>query len=58
MVAAAKSNRAIAGQLFISEATVKRHLANVFAKLRVSSRMEAVHAAAARGFLDDAPARR
>jgi DNA-binding NarL/FixJ family response regulator len=51
LVAAAKSNREIARKLFISEATVKRHLANVYAKLGASSRMEAVQSAITNGIL-------
>jgi DNA-binding NarL/FixJ family response regulator len=39
------SNRLIAGQLNISEATVKRHLANVYQKIGVGSRSEAVRMA-------------
>ena len=34
------SNREIAGQLAISEETVKRHLSNIYGKLGVSSRLE------------------
>ena len=41
LVAAGKSNRAIAGDLFISEKTVARHVSNIFTKLRLSSRAEA-----------------
>jgi DNA-binding NarL/FixJ family response regulator len=38
LVAAGKSNREVASTLVISEHTVARHLQNIFAKLRVSSR--------------------
>jgi DNA-binding CsgD family transcriptional regulator len=38
LVAAGKSNRAIAADLFISDHTVRRHLQNIFRKLGVSSR--------------------
>jgi DNA-binding NarL/FixJ family response regulator len=41
LVAAGKSNREIAFALVISERTVARHLQNIFAKLRVSSRTAA-----------------
>jgi DNA-binding CsgD family transcriptional regulator len=41
LVAAGKTNRAIAGELFISEKTVARHVSNIFTKLRLSSRSEA-----------------
>jgi DNA-binding CsgD family transcriptional regulator len=41
LVAAGKSNRAIAGELFISERTVERHVSNIFTKLDVSSRAAA-----------------
>ncbi len=41
LVAAGKSNRTIAAQLFISERTVERHVSNIFAKLDVSSRSAA-----------------
>jgi DNA-binding NarL/FixJ family response regulator len=41
LVAAGKTNRAIAGELFISEKTVARHISNIFTKLRLSSRSEA-----------------
>ncbi len=38
LVAAGKTNKAIAAELVISERTVDRHVSNVFAKLGVSSR--------------------
>jgi DNA-binding NarL/FixJ family response regulator len=41
LVAAGKTNRAIATELFISEKTVARHVSNIFTKLRLSSRAEA-----------------
>jgi DNA-binding NarL/FixJ family response regulator len=41
LVAAGKTNRAIAAELVISEKTVARHVSNIFAKLRLSSRTEA-----------------
>ena len=41
LIAAGKTNRAIAADLFISEKTVARHVSNIFAKLRLSSRAEA-----------------
>ncbi|HVB43532.1 MAG TPA: tetratricopeptide repeat protein [Streptosporangiaceae bacterium] len=40
LVARGMSNRAIAGHLVISQATVARHIANIFAKLTVRSRGE------------------
>ncbi|MFD6530645.1 response regulator [Streptomyces sp. NPDC060184] len=44
LVAQALSNRQIGKRLGITEGTVKRHLRNVFAKLGVNSRIEAVNA--------------
>jgi DNA-binding NarL/FixJ family response regulator len=41
LVAAGSSNRDIATALVISEHTVGRHVQNIFAKLRVSSRAAA-----------------
>jgi DNA-binding NarL/FixJ family response regulator len=41
-LAQGKSNRDIAEELFISERTVQAHLTNIFAKMQVSSRLEAV----------------
>lgn len=41
LVAAGRSNRAIANDLIISEKTVARHISNIFAKLGLSSRAEA-----------------
>jgi DNA-binding CsgD family transcriptional regulator len=41
LVAAGKTNRAIATDLVLSEKTVARHVANIFAKLGVSSRAAA-----------------
>jgi DNA-binding CsgD family transcriptional regulator len=38
LLAVGKTNRAIAGELFISEKTVARHVSNIFDKLGVSSR--------------------
>jgi DNA-binding NarL/FixJ family response regulator len=41
LVAAGKTNRAIAAELFISERTVERHVSNIFVKLDVPSRTAA-----------------
>jgi DNA-binding CsgD family transcriptional regulator len=41
LVAAGKTNRAIATELFISEKTVARHVSNIFTKLGLSSRAQA-----------------
>ena len=51
------SNKGIARDLVISERTVQTHLANIFRKLRVGSRTEAVLHAFKEGWitLDDLP---
>jgi DNA-binding NarL/FixJ family response regulator len=41
LVAAGKRSRDVAGQLGVSEATVKRHLYNVYRKLNVANRVGA-----------------
>jgi DNA-binding NarL/FixJ family response regulator len=41
LVAAGKSNRAIATELVLSEHTVARHVQNIFTKLNVTSRTAA-----------------
>ena len=51
LVAQGLSNRAIAKQLFVSEATVKSHLVHAFTKLDVDSRTAAVAAARERGLI-------
>ncbi|WP_427896139.1 response regulator [Kribbella sp. GL6] len=51
MVAAGRSNQAIARASFITEATVKSHLVQVFAKLAVDSRTAAVAEARRRGII-------
>jgi len=42
LVAKGKTNTEIAGQLFLSDATVKSHLSNIFAKLDLRDRVQAV----------------
>jgi DNA-binding CsgD family transcriptional regulator len=49
LVAAGKSNRAIATELFLSEKTVERHLSNILTKLGVGSRTAAAAYAFERG---------
>ncbi|MEV4736604.1 MULTISPECIES: response regulator transcription factor [unclassified Microbacterium] len=51
LVASGRSNTEVAEMLFISETTVKSHLAHIFSKLDVSSRTAAVSAARRRGIL-------
>lgn len=51
MAARGPSNRQVAQRLHLSEATVKRHLANVYAKLDVSSRSEAARRALSEGWI-------
>jgi len=52
LIARGHSNKEIAGELFIGETTVKSHIKNLFAKLSVLSRTEAVAAAAQRGLIE------
>jgi DNA-binding NarL/FixJ family response regulator len=49
LVAAGRTNRQVASELFISEKTVARHLSNIFTKLDLSSRTEAAAFAFERG---------
>ncbi len=51
LVARGMSNRAIARELFVTEATVKSHLVHVFSKLSVDSRTAAVAVARDRGLI-------
>jgi DNA-binding NarL/FixJ family response regulator len=45
------SNKEIGAQLFISEDTVKRHISNLFVKLKVNDRAQATAEAIRRGFI-------
>lgn len=51
LLAKGYSNKAIGGQLFISQSTVKSHLHSIFTKLNVLSRTEAIAVANERGIL-------
>jgi DNA-binding NarL/FixJ family response regulator len=51
-VSAGSSNKIIAAELSISEATVKAHMKNILSKLGASDRTHAVTMAMKRGFLD------
>jgi DNA-binding NarL/FixJ family response regulator len=51
LVARGTSNREIAAELFVSEATVKTHLTHIYGKLAVRDRASAVAAAYDRGIL-------
>jgi DNA-binding NarL/FixJ family response regulator len=51
LVARGMSNRQIALALTLAEATVKRHLANLYPKLGVSSRSEATQKALSEGYI-------
>jgi DNA-binding NarL/FixJ family response regulator len=51
LIAAGKSNKEIAGLLFVSEGTVKTHVLNIHQKLGVTDRTEAVVVAIRRGIL-------
>jgi len=51
LVARGMSNKEIAGELVISERTVRTHMVNIFRKLQVSSRTEAVLHALKEGWL-------
>lgn len=55
-VAAGATNQEAAERLFISEKTVRRHLANIYAKLGVGSRTAAAAWAHAQGLVPGAPA--
>ena len=51
LLADGKSNKEIGAKLFISEFTVKGHLRNIFTKLNVLSRTEAIAMATRRGLV-------
>ncbi|MEJ2752651.1 MAG: response regulator transcription factor, partial [Chloroflexota bacterium] len=51
LIAGGDSNREIAAKLFVSVRTVKKHASNIYSKLNVSSRTQAVAQARAIGLL-------
>jgi ATP/maltotriose-dependent transcriptional regulator MalT len=51
LIAQGRSNREVAAELFISEATVKTHLLHVYDKLGVNDRAAAVAVGFQRGLL-------
>jgi two-component system NarL family response regulator len=51
LIADGRSNKEIAGRLFITEGTVKLHTSNLFHKLNVGSRTEAMKVAIERGLI-------
>ena len=51
LVAAGRSNAAVAAELFLSHRTIERHLSNIFAKLDLSSRTAATAWAYERGLI-------
>ena len=53
LVAAGKSNREIAGDLYLSVKTVARHLSNIFCKVGVASRTAAAAFAYEHGLIDE-----
>lgn len=54
LVAAGKSNREIAAELYLSVKTIARHLSNIFGKIDVSSRAAATAFAYEQGLIDEA----
>lgn len=55
LVARGMSNAQISRELYISEGTVKRHLTNIYLKLEVRSRMNAINKAVAMRLLPPSP---
>jgi DNA-binding NarL/FixJ family response regulator len=51
LVALGKRNKEIAAELSIAEDTVKMHVRNIFSKLQVTDRTEAVTVALRRGII-------
>ncbi|HMR62367.1 MAG TPA: response regulator transcription factor, partial [Anaerolineae bacterium] len=51
LVGKGMSNKQIGKELFISDRTVQAHLSNIFSKLGVNSRTEAVMHAVRRGWI-------
>lgn len=55
LIAEALSNAQIAARLYITEATVKRHLTNIYAKLNAVSRVDAIRKATEAKLISRAP---
>jgi LuxR family maltose regulon positive regulatory protein len=55
LLAAGKQNREIAGELYVTVDTVKKHVTHIFEKLGVVNRTQATARARELGFLDNAP---
>jgi DNA-binding NarL/FixJ family response regulator len=52
-VGTGRSNKQIARDLWLAEPTIKYHLTNIYRKLGVTSRTEAVHQAFSRGLIEN-----